>query len=134
AATSRCPGPQPRLADVVGVGAIVLCGGTSRRMGGTDKTALPLGGATVLDHLLDALPADWPVVCAGVERPTRRKVGWTREDPPGGGPVAGIAAGLDAVARAAAGADPATGIAVEPVVVVVLAGDQPFAGPAAGEL
>lgn len=107
------------MADTADVGVIVLCGGTSRRMGGTDKTALPLGEHTVLDHLLDELPAHWPVVCVGVERPTRRTVAWTREEPPGGGPVAGIAAGLEHVT---------TGI------VAVLAGDQPFAGPAAGEL
>lgn len=113
---------------MVHLSAIVLCGGRSRRMGGTDKTALPLGDRTVLDHLLDALPARWRVVCVGVERPTRRDVSWTREQPPGGGPVAGIAAGLDALdALEALGA-------VDTDVVVVLAGDQPFAGPAAVEL
>ena len=42
-------GPAP-------VAAVVLCGGTSRRFGGVDKTAQVLGSATVLDSLLDALP------------------------------------------------------------------------------
>lgn len=98
------------------VTAIVLCGGTSARMGGADKTALAVGGATVLDRLLDGLPPSWGVVCVGVERPTRREVRWTREDPPLGGPAAGIAAG------AALSTSPVT---------VVLAGDQPFAADAA---
>ena len=88
-------------------------------MGGADKTALPFGGTTVLDHLLDSLPATWPTVCVGEPRPTRRDVGWTRESPPGGGPVAGMAAGLARVATP---------------VVVLLAGDLPFAGPAAAHL
>lgn len=37
--------------------------------------------------------SDNPIV-VGPTRPTRRPVRWTREDPPGGGPVAAIAAGL----------------------------------------
>lgn len=99
-------------------GAIVLCGGTSRRFGGRDKTREPFGDSTVLDTLLDSLPATWPVTCVGVERPTTRAVGWTREEPPLGGPVAGIAAGLRALAAG-------------PQILVVLAGDQPLAGAAA---
>ena len=102
-------GPAP-------VAAVVLCGGTSRRFGGVDKTAQTLGSGTVLDSLLDALPPDWPVTCVGVPRPTVRPVSWTREDPPLGGPVAGIAAGLGTV---------------EAPIVVVVAGDQPLAGAGA---
>ena len=98
--------------------AVVLCGGDSRRMG-SDKTVATLGGATVLDHLLDDLPAAWPVVVVGPERPTRRAVRWVRESPPGGGPVAAVAAGLSLVATE---------------LVVVLAGDMPFAADPAGTL
>lgn len=98
--------------------AVVLCGGTSRRFGGQDKTRAPFGDSTVLDTLLDSLPPPWPVTCVGVQRPTIRAVTWSREDPPLGGPVAGIAAGMRA-------GDPAC-----PIVVVV-AGDQPLAGAAA---
>jgi molybdenum cofactor guanylyltransferase len=101
-----------------GATVVVLCGGQSTRLG-TDKIAAPLGGATVLDRLLGALPPTWPVVAVGPERPTRRPVRWTREAPPGGGPVAGVAAGLPAV---------------ETELVVVVAGDMPFAGPAAVRL
>ena len=100
--------------------AVVLCGGDSRRLGGgSDKTAATLGATTVLDHLLDGLPADWPVVAVGPERPTRRRVRWTRETPAGGGPVAAVAAGL---------------ALVDTELVVVLAGDMPFAAGAATHL
>jgi len=81
------PDPQPLV--------IVLCGGTSRRLGARDKTRELLGGTTVLDHLLDDLPSQWQVICVGEKRVTHRSVRWCRESPPGGGPVAGIAAGLD---------------------------------------
>ena len=95
--------------------AVVLCGGAGRRFGG-DKTRADLAGSPVLDHVLDGLPSDWPVVCVGDPRLTRRPVGWCRENPPGGGPVAAIAAALPHVDSA---------------VVVVLGGDMPYAaGPA----
>jgi molybdopterin-guanine dinucleotide biosynthesis protein A len=103
--------------------AIVLAGGQSRRWGGTDKTAADLAGRPVLAHVLAALPPGTPTVVVGpVEHPWARHVDpglvrWTREDPPGGGPVAGLTAGC----------------AVLPVwveAVWVLAGDLPFAGPA----
>ncbi|GAB97321.1 molybdopterin-guanine dinucleotide biosynthesis protein A [Kineosphaera limosa] len=112
------------------VGVLVLCGGTSARLGGADKTARRLGRGTVLDHLLADLPADWPVVCVGEPRPVAESVAWrvtwTREQPALGGPVAGIAAGLGALA------DQRPEAAFE--VVVVLAGDQPFAGEVVGDL
>jgi len=98
------------------VTAVVLCGGTSARMGGGDKTARPLGGGSVLDVLLTALPREWGVVCVGEERPVHREVAWTRERPALGGPVAGVAAGL---------------VLVGTPIVAVLAGDQPFAADAA---
>lgn len=100
------------------VTAVVLCGGTGRRFGG-DKTRADLGGATVLDRLLDGLPADWPVLCVGDRRPTTREVTWLREDPPGGGPVAALAAALPHVATP---------------VLVALGGDMPYAAPAAPDL
>lgn len=93
------------------VTAVVLCGGGGVRFGG-DKTAADLGGRTVLDTLLDSLPTEWDVVCVGPERPTTRAVQWCREDPPGGGPVAGLATG-------------ATDLDAE--IVVVLGGDMPYA-------
>ncbi len=103
-----------------GVAAIVLAGGEGRRFGG-DKLAAPYAGTTVLDALLSALPEAWLVVCVGPERPTVRAVTWTREEPAGGGPAAGIAAGLSCI-------PPEAGI------VAVLAGDQPRAANAARRL
>lgn len=73
---------------------IVLCGGTSRRLAGRDKTRESLGGTTVMDYLLDGLPTGWLVLCVGEEHATTRSVQWCRESPACGGPVAGIAAGL----------------------------------------
>ncbi|WP_406832624.1 NTP transferase domain-containing protein [Pedococcus sp. KACC 23699] len=95
--------------------AVVLCGGAGVRFGG-DKTRASFGDTTVLDHLLDGLPHDWRVICVGAARATRRTVAWCREDPPGGGPVAGLAAALPHVGTP---------------TVVVLGGDMPYAaGPA----
>ena len=99
------------------IGVIVLCGGLSSRLAGRDKTRQSLAGTTVMDHLLDALPSGWTVVCVGEERVTTRSVQWCRESPPGGGPVAGIAAGLDHLERTQAR------------ICVVVGGDMPFAAP-----
>jgi len=108
--------PGPDAARVDGrVTVVVLAGGTSRRFG-ADKLAAPLGASTVLDRLLEALPARWPVVLVGPERATvRPDAEWVREQPSGGGPLAGVAA--------------ATAVAVTDVIAVV-AGDMPFAAPA----
>lgn len=97
---------------------IVLCGGTSHRLDpdpAIDKTRAELGAGTVLDHLLDSLPDQWSVICVGAPRHTNRLARWTREDPIGGGPVAGLAAGL---------------VLVDQPVVAVVAGDLPFAADA----
>jgi molybdopterin-guanine dinucleotide biosynthesis protein A len=114
--------PAPVVTGQVATGpvvaAVVLCGGQGRRFGG-DKTRAELGGRPVLDLLLDALPPDWPVICVGPERPTSRAVRWSREEPPGGGPVAGLAAALPQV---------------DTSIVVLLGGDMPYAGPAAARL
>lgn len=75
--------------------AVVLAGGASARLGGTDKTRLELGGVPLLDRVLGLLTG--PVVVVGPARPTCRDVGWVREEPPGGGPLAALAAGLGSV-------------------------------------
>lgn len=97
------------------VTAVVLCGGAARRFG-SDKTRALLGDRSLLHRVVGGLPPSWPVVCVGPGQPTPRAVQWVREDPPGGGPVAALAAALPCVATS---------------LVVVLGGDMPYAaGPA----
>ncbi|MFI8390544.1 NTP transferase domain-containing protein [Streptomyces sp. NPDC085540] len=74
--------------------AIVLAGGAAQRLGGADKPALSIGGRALLDRVLDACPDARTTVVVGGRRATARPVHWTCEDPPGGGPVAALDAGL----------------------------------------
>ena len=102
-----------------GFDAVVLAGGSARRLDGVDKPALEIGGVTLLDRVLEACAAARDVVCVGPARDTRRPVHWTREDPPGSGPVAALAAGLAGGAALEDSGPPAR-------FVVVLAADLPF--------
>jgi molybdopterin-guanine dinucleotide biosynthesis protein A len=102
-------GALEKLAETTYSG-IVLAGGSARRLSGVDKTLLRVGGMTLLRRAVDALGEARPVVVVGPERAGFPDVVWTREAEPGAGPVAALAAGLDAL-----GADAG--------VVVVLAGD-----------
>ncbi|WP_052682027.1 molybdenum cofactor guanylyltransferase [Saccharothrix sp. ST-888] len=75
--------------------AMVLAGGAARRFGGADKPALEVGGRPLLDRVLAACADAGTTVVVGPPRDTARDgVTWTREQPPGGGPVAAVAAGL----------------------------------------
>jgi molybdopterin-guanine dinucleotide biosynthesis protein A len=107
---------------------VVLAGGASRRWGGQDKTSVLLGDRTVLEHAVGSLlagagvgPADAVVVgpLDHVARAGLAGVRWVREEPPGGGPVAALACCLSLAL---------------PDVVVVGAGDAPFAGDAVPSL
>lgn len=73
---------------------VVLAGGQSSRFGGADKARLVLDGVTLLDRVLTATAGAEHTAVVGPERPTVRPVTWTTEDPPLGGPVAGIAAAV----------------------------------------
>lgn len=88
---------MPPVSPPIDWTALVLAGGRGSRLGNEDKAALTIGGTSLLDHLLSSLPEGVPVVVAGSERPTRRPVTFRRESPVHGGPVAGIAAGVEAV-------------------------------------
>ena len=81
------------------LGAVVLTGGTGARLGGADKAGLEVGGVSLLERALAATVAAVEVVVVGAAVPTTRPVHWTREDPPGGGPAAGLLAGLRALAE-----------------------------------
>jgi molybdopterin-guanine dinucleotide biosynthesis protein A len=74
--------------------AVVLAGGRARRFGGVDKVLLPVEGRSLLERTLDAVPAADPLVIVGPRRPIGRAVDWTCEQPPGGGPLAAVHAGL----------------------------------------
>ena len=91
--------------------ALILTGGTSNRFG-SDKSEAILQGNTLIDYLISSIPAGVPVVIVG---PARDEFATTirvvQEDSPGGGPVAGIAAGLPLI---------------ETEYVSVLATDMPY--------
>lgn len=104
--------------------AVVLAGGTAQRLGGVSKPDVELGGRRLIDGVLISVSDAREIVVVGdVEVPDG--VHRTLEDPPLGGPVAGIAAGLATVAAATAPPAPWT---------VVLACDLADPLPAMGRL
>ncbi|APE22669.1 MULTISPECIES: NTP transferase domain-containing protein [Streptomyces] len=74
--------------------AVVLAGGAAQRLGGADKPGVRVGGRALLDRVLAACRGAGRTVVVGDPRPTVRPVHWTREDPPGGGPLAALGAGV----------------------------------------
>lgn len=76
---------------------LVLSGGAGRRLGGADKASLMIDGRSLLDRALDAAEGR-PVVLIGPDAPVPDGVAITRESPEGGGPAAGIAAGVHLLA------------------------------------
>ncbi|KUO08848.1 molybdopterin-guanine dinucleotide biosynthesis protein [Streptomyces sp. DSM 15324] len=74
--------------------AVVLAGGSARRLGGADKPGVRVGGRALLDRVLAACADARTTVVVAAPRPTARPVRWAREDPPGGGPLTALDAGL----------------------------------------
>ena len=105
-----------------GCAVVVLAGGRARRFG-SDKLRADLGGAALIDRALTGVRAALPgaVVIAVGPAPDGPglvpHVRWVREAPPGGGPVAALAAALAVLSPGSR-------------VVLVVAGDAPFAGSA----
>lgn len=95
--------------------AVVLAGGAARRLGGADKPGVRVGGRALLDRVLAACAGARTTVVVAAPRPTVRPVRWAREEPPGAGPVAALAAGLRHTTAEHA---------------VVLSADLPFLRPA----
>lgn len=82
------------------VAAIVVGGGGGQRLGGVSKPDLVLGGVRLIDRVCAALTGACGAGCVAVVPPAVRVpdgVTRTLEDPPGGGPLAGIDAGLSAL-------------------------------------
>jgi len=91
--------------------ALILTGGTSFRFG-SDKSEAIFDGTTLIDFLIAAIPTDIPIVIVGPNRDNfSPAIQVIQEDPPGGGPAAGVAAGLPLVGSE---------------YVAVLATDMPF--------
>jgi molybdopterin-guanine dinucleotide biosynthesis protein A len=102
--------------------AIVLAGGGGVRLGGQDKATIDFDGRPLLDRVLAAVATADRIVVVGPPRtlsPASSRAIWTREEPPGGGPAAALAAG---VSRTQAD------------LVITLAVDQPWIAPAVGPL
>ncbi len=100
--------------------ALVLAGGAGRRMGDPAKPLLPVGGVPMLQRVLSAVTDAHPLIVVGPpelapELPPGAVL--TREEPPGGGPVAALAAGAAHL--------PPSGL------VLVTAADLPFLTAAA---
>lgn len=111
----------PGAGRVPGHDALVLAGGAGARLGGADKPEVTVGGRAMLDHVLAATSSARRVVVVGPPHLARPGVRAVLEDPPLGGPVAGIAAGVAALGDG-------------PQHVLVLACDVPFAADAVPDL
>lgn len=119
--------------------AVVLAGGRATRLGGADKPRLVVGQRTLLGSAVSAVTEAGAsrVVVVGPQRPATgrpgtvspgtvspgtggpaarggEQVSYTREDPPGGGPVAALRCGLAEVSAPD---------------IVLLAADLPFLRP-----
>ncbi|HEY2877162.1 molybdenum cofactor guanylyltransferase [Nocardioides sp.] len=85
--------------------AVILTGGTAARLGGIDKGSLEHAGRSLLMRALDAVAGASEIIVVGPEAGPEvgSEVGmagpvrFAREDPPGGGPLAGTAAGVAAL-------------------------------------
>ena len=102
-----------------GLAAVVLAGGAALRLGGRAKPALPVGGRPMVLRVLDAVGAASPRIVVGPPELAPLLppgVRLTRETPAGGGPVAGIAAGVRL-------------LDVDATEVAVVSSDLPFLTP-----
>ena len=93
------------------MGAVVLAGGASKRMG-SDKAALAWNGESMLgrvtrvvaercDPVLVVASAKSPAYLGlGEEHPGTEQIRWVTDEKPGAGPLAGLARGLAAAAEA----------------------------------
>lgn len=105
--------------------AIILAGGASTRMGGTDKTRLQIAGATTLERVLRAAPAAERIVVGpdgqdGAELAAHQGARFVLEDPPRSGPLAALARGVQEIEQHA-GSEHA-----KDRKVLVLGGDMPL--------
>lgn len=104
--------------------AVIVAGGAGTRLSGVSKPELKIAGRTLLERTLDACEGASNIVIVGGEHLKREGALWTCEEPPGSGPAAGLAAGLNVLD---AEGDPSA-------LVLVLGTDTPRASAVAGSL
>ncbi len=95
------PQDETKLGSPSIVGVIILAGGTAARLGGVSKPDLMLGDKTLLERTVQevrcTVPRAMVVAVAPPDVAVPDGVVRALEDPPLGGPVAGIAAGLESL-------------------------------------
>jgi molybdopterin-guanine dinucleotide biosynthesis protein A len=74
--------------------AVVLAGGGARRLDGADKPGLLVGGRPLVAWVGAAVAGAGRLVLVGPGRPELPRAITVREEPPGGGPVPALRAGL----------------------------------------
>jgi molybdopterin-guanine dinucleotide biosynthesis protein A len=79
--------------------AVLLAGGRGSRLGGVDKAEVVLAGRALIDRVLDAAAQARSTVIVGPPERSRIGVSTVLEEPPGGGPVAGLWAGVEELDR-----------------------------------
>lgn len=95
--------------------ALILAGGDSKRMG-RDKTRLPFGDRSLLQHMIDAVRPQFPRILVSVrDGRSDIRVPQVRDRTMGKGPLAGLCAGLTRV---------------DTPWVFAVAADMPFISPA----
>ena len=100
------------------VAAAIIAGGPARRLGGAVKPLIEIGGRAVADRQLAVLRPLYERVFVAANDPApwaKRDVQVVADRVLGAGPLAGVAAALDAAGDAEA--------------VVCVAGDSPFCNP-----
>lgn len=81
--------------------AVILAGGRATRLGGADKAQVEIDGRMLVDGVLRAVESCAPIVLVGPDHLARPGVRVVREDPPFGGPVAALAAAVEALGASA---------------------------------
>ncbi|MEU4833426.1 NTP transferase domain-containing protein [Streptosporangium sp. NPDC023615] len=122
--------------------ACVLAGGLARRLGGRDKPGMSVSGRPLVESVAAAVAGADRLVIVGPSRPGLPRAIFRREDPPGGGPVPALRAGMTEVTApwvALLAADLPFLAAGHVVALLEAAGggepagaQEPAAGPAAG--
>ncbi|MGC5012153.1 molybdenum cofactor guanylyltransferase [Streptosporangium sp. DT93] len=74
--------------------ACVLAGGLARRLGGRDKPGMRVSGRPLVESVAAAVAGADRLVIVGPSRPGLPRALFRREDPPGGGPIPALRAGM----------------------------------------